>query len=956
MDVKTAVDGLEKVGWKPTSDGERAWYWLAKRSWEQVVSIGASAVKPLTTVLHDSAYDMYTSQICNEVALALGRIHTVQALTSLVNALGDEREWIRNAAKGALITCKSDDSSERLIAALSRDDILGWCGKNLAEQRLMLGVAEVLGIIKEPLAVFPLIELLNEFFPFESINAQEIVVSALVSIGKPAVVPLLSALSLNDSVFYCNYKENRASLDWDDARLFSWKYWCIEDALEALGEFSFDHCISLLQDMTSTKRATAASILGGINDQRAVVPLIGALGDKMPWVRTRAVYALGRLGDRVAITALVAALEDSDKNVRYAAASTLSLGFNWQPKKDELGARFWIAEQEWEQAVKLGVHAIKPLVKMLRDVDETVREKSAWALIKLNWKPAAEYNKNWFWMFKWGLVKNSPAATYTDNDAIWFWIVKKDWDKLLSASGDVVAPLATLLEIASSDEPYQGAVDGLAHIKDLRSIQALIDHLATYDTTYFPSVVEPLVRIGIPCVEPLISALMSRTRAREAATAALDDIGDSDMVDSLLLVLQDRSQQERNLVARSLETLRNMQDCGSVIARLRKDSAYCEITARTLVVGVLANDRLFISSWRHKQPFVREAYILHLYHLTGEAMRSLSDPCMIQPLIQSLKCSQSSRCLAAYALGRIKDSRAIDPLITALRDDNSNVRLAATEALGKFNGSLLIAPLMHILNDENICVRKAAAESLERLEWQPFNAGETAVPYWIVKNKWGQLIGFGKAAIPPLVFCLKEFWYPKEYEAGVATLLKISAPSVEPIIAVLNTENSFARKETVEALGNIGEARTFELVVEMLQDSEENVRRVAIVALGKFKNPRAIDPLLSVLKKDCKNMGGVIVASLQAVGWKPTSDEVSAWYWITKRDWKQVVSCGSAAVDAVITTLAWRHPLFEVVDAIKALGELEDLRAYEPLVAMLDDYNQLIRQTAIWSLGKLKSN
>jgi len=43
------------------------------------------------------------------------------------------------------------------------------------------------------------------------------------------------------------------------------------------------------------------------------------------------------------------------------------------------------------------------------------------------------------------------------------------------------------------------------------------------------------------------------------------------------------------------------------------------------------------------------------------------------------------RTSAAEALGEIKDSRVIEPLTAAMKDEDSNVRKSAAEALGKIN-------------------------------------------------------------------------------------------------------------------------------------------------------------------------------------------------------------------------------------------------------------------------------
>jgi HEAT repeat protein len=95
----------------------------------------------------------------------------------------------------------------------------------------------------------------------------------------------------------------------------------------------------------------------------------------------------------------------------------------------------------------------------------------------------------------------------------------------------------------------------------------------------------------------------------------------------------------------------------------------------------------------------------------------------IEPLITTLKYSHNdltwlaAQRAAAIALGIIGDTRAVEPLISALSDSDNHVRLAAAEALGKIGDVRAIEPLVAVLNDG--FVRDNAEESLKKLGWKP---------------------------------------------------------------------------------------------------------------------------------------------------------------------------------------------------------------------------------------------
>jgi HEAT repeat protein len=71
-------------------------------------------------------------------------------------------------------------------------------------------------------------------------------------------------------------------------------------------------------------RAGAANALGILEDRRAVLPLIAALGDENPFVRYYAARALGQLRHPLAVSPLVASLtDDRVSEVRWWAAHAL---------------------------------------------------------------------------------------------------------------------------------------------------------------------------------------------------------------------------------------------------------------------------------------------------------------------------------------------------------------------------------------------------------------------------------------------------------------------------------------------------------------------------------------------------------------------------------------------------------------------------------------------------------
>lgn len=101
---------------------------------------------------------------------------------------------------------------------------------------------------------------------------------------------------------------------------------------------------------------------------------------------------------------------------------------------------------------------------------------------------------------------------------------------------------------------------------------------------------------------------------------------------------------------------------------------------------------------------VREQATLALSSIGKEAIGQLSD---------ALKEPQwETRYRAAEALGRIADTKAVQPLIKALSDSRDHVRYMAAKGLRELGDSDAIEPLVILLKDENVYVRTMAVRAL----------------------------------------------------------------------------------------------------------------------------------------------------------------------------------------------------------------------------------------------------
>jgi len=183
-------------------------------------------------------------------------------------------------------------------------------------------------------------------------------------------------------------------------------------------------------------------------------------------------------------------------------------------------------------------------------------------------------------------------------------------------------------------------------------------------------------------------------------------------------------------------------------------------------------------------------------------------------LVRALASSDSavSR-YACEALG-VAEEGILAYLITSLEDDAPEMRWAAAYALGKLGDQRAVEPLREALYDDHDKVRREAVKSLGKLE-----------------------------AVEPLIEALS---HPDDSVRGsvVSALDDLKDPrAVEPLIAALGDEDSSVRQVACYAVRDLGDVRAVQPLIERLRDSNKFVRQCAAEALGKIGDPRAIEPL-----------------------------------------------------------------------------------------------------------------
>ena len=125
------------------------------------------------------------------------------------------------------------------------------------------------------------------------------------------------------------------------------------------------------------------------------------------------------------------------------------------------------------------------------------------------------------------------------------------------------------------------------------------------------------------------------------------------------------------------------------------------------------------------------------------------------------------------------------------------MRRAAAEALGRLGDARAVEPLISALIDQEGDVRTAAAEALQQLDWRP---EETAAggAYWTATHQWDEAVRAG--AVEPLVMALQDHAAAVREEAAEALGTIGDARAIAPLSAALGDGDLSVARAAARAL------------------------------------------------------------------------------------------------------------------------------------------------------------
>ena len=234
------------------------------------------------------------------------------------------------------------------------------------------------------------------------------------------------------------------------------------------------------------------------------------------------------------------------------------------------------------------------------------------------------------------------------------------------------------------------------------------------------------------------------------------------------------------------------------------------------------------------------------------------------------------------SIAKMKDAYDISGLVRLLNHRDPDIQYHAVEALGEIGDAGAVEPLITLLkHDEMSGVRWKTAQSLVKI---------------------------GAPSVEPLISVLQHSDSDVRWKAAIALGEIGDLRATEPLIRQLSDSDRFVKSRTAHALGMMG-APVIRPLIRILRQGDGNQRWGAAIALGRIKDPQAVEPLILALADKYENVRAEAAASLAAIG--------------------------TPAIAPLIRFLKYSEGTVRI-EVMNALGELHASDAIEPLVQMLE--------------------
>lgn len=464
---------------------------------------------------------------------------------------------------------------------------------------------------------------------------------------------------------------------------------------------------------------------------------------------------------------------------------------------------------------------------------------------------------------------------------------------------------------------------------------------------------------------------------RTRAAQALGERGDKRAVDALIEALRDKDIGVRQWVAESLEAFKDPKAIPALISILADDDLHVgspKVIGALTSYGVVALKPLYAAT-KDDDPKVR----LNAVTAVSIILYRDKDASAFDPLLSALKDTNADvRDAAADALGALKDPRAVDPIIAALSAGRISSGTAAF-ALGNLGGEKSVNALLGLLRDEDDETVKRAAEALGGIGDR--KAGDALFALRANNNPEVRatvgvaLAQLGDSRAAPILVKALVIGCGEEIRVALTALgpdavdtlgaalkdikqFTIPNPEEELSAEERQTSDNTRRFWIVEILGDIKDPRAEAALIGALPTSSQETKAIITYVLRNYRSDHSVDALISMLGDKSENVRDAAISSLKEIGDPRGTKAVLA---LVAKDPKSLT-------DSVVDFLASADvpqagelvlPMLKDQDAkarmraVSICMKLGDRRMAKHLVPLMSDSNPSVRQVTAVALGAL---
>ncbi|NLH18044.1 MAG: hypothetical protein GX455_15825 [Phycisphaerae bacterium] len=511
------------------------------------------------------------------------------------------------------------------------------------------------------------------------------------------------------------------------------------------------------------------------------------------------------------------------------------------------------------------------------------------------------------------------------------------------------------------------AVEQLGQSGDKRAVKLLLSAMQGRDFFARAEILEALGTLGDPQAFPVISASVKAQEVpvRKAAVRALGELGDPRGAE-LLYQAQTTDPFLRSEAAEALGRLGTADGVKYLNLATKHKDFFIQKDAQTALDGLGFQHGLepLIELLQDPDPKVRTLAAQALGEIgdpvAAEALKNASgdpDAKVAAAIGQAMGATgaatgtpeQRVKVLAAEALGKVGDGRAVEPLIRAMRTGDPALQNAAGAALGSMKSPAVMRRFQMDLVSKDGEVCKQAISDLgcigtdEAIKLLGQASGRTEVS--VAREAVVALSKTGKpAAIPYLSKAISNAFLRQEALEGI---FAIDHPDTSPILIQLLSSKSFVeRQKAAQALGRRKESKAVEPLLAILKSNDTPVMKDAISALEEIGDKKAGSALIELANDPF--VGEQALTLIRKWNWQPQTVREKCLWFMANKQWAECAKLGPEASDLLLEELQRSNS----GDVAEALATMKDARAVPILEAAITEWRAGVKHVkALEALG-----